>query len=241
MPTRILLKKRRFRFYHCSKMAIAETSLVQKNHQIPRIINQKIPQKLIKKTSMTDIVRQLFISTSSVIQNFKNLHSKNHFSWLPEIMSWNEYSLTKGKMSFIAQNCENFNIITDLEGRTQAIIRNHFLRYNRVVQYQVKIMNQFGRKSHEYRTIKQYQKLLWHNSQKLGDKRVSPKLFACIQPKKRFKADTWVTQKNWKSSIIPINSCLSLLEQGSLKNFSDSLRTIFIGFILYSNCLSNLS
>lgn len=43
MPTRILLKKRLFRCYHCSKMAIAETSLVQKNHQIPRIINQKIP------------------------------------------------------------------------------------------------------------------------------------------------------------------------------------------------------
>ena len=57
MPTRILLKKRLFRCYHCSKMAIAETSLVQKIHQIPRIINQKIPQKLIKKTSMTDIVR----------------------------------------------------------------------------------------------------------------------------------------------------------------------------------------
>ena len=68
-------------------MAIAETSLVQKNHQIPRIINQKIPQKLIKNTSMTDIVRQLFISTSSVIQNLKNLHSKNHFSRLPEFMS----------------------------------------------------------------------------------------------------------------------------------------------------------
>ena len=41
MPTRILLKKRRFKCYHCSKMMVAETSLVKKNHQIPRIINQK--------------------------------------------------------------------------------------------------------------------------------------------------------------------------------------------------------
>ena len=55
MPTRILLRKRRFKYYQCSKMMVAETSLVKKNHQIPRIINQKIAQKLIEKTSMTDI------------------------------------------------------------------------------------------------------------------------------------------------------------------------------------------
>ena len=55
MPTRILLRKRRFKCYQCSKMAVAETSIVKKNHQIPRIINQKIAQKLIEKTSMTDI------------------------------------------------------------------------------------------------------------------------------------------------------------------------------------------
>ena len=39
MPTRILLKKRLFKYYHCSKMMVAETSLVKKNHQIPRISN----------------------------------------------------------------------------------------------------------------------------------------------------------------------------------------------------------
>ena len=61
MPTRILLKKRCFKCYHCSKMIVAETSIVKKNHQIPRIINQKIAQKLIEKTSMTDIAHQLSI------------------------------------------------------------------------------------------------------------------------------------------------------------------------------------
>ncbi|WP_194284226.1 transposase family protein, partial [Streptococcus pneumoniae] len=59
MPTRILLRKRRFKCYQCSKIAVAETSLVKKNHQIPRIINQKIAQKLIEKISMTDIAHQL--------------------------------------------------------------------------------------------------------------------------------------------------------------------------------------
>ncbi|EHE40561.1 ribonuclease III domain protein, partial [Streptococcus pneumoniae GA47688] len=61
IPTRILLRKRCFKCYHCSKMMVAETPLVKKNHQIPRIINQKIAQKLIEKISMTDIAHQLSI------------------------------------------------------------------------------------------------------------------------------------------------------------------------------------
>ena len=43
-------------------------------------------------------------------------------------------------MSFIAQDFEKFNIITVLEGKTQAIIRNHFLRYDRVVRCQEKVI-----------------------------------------------------------------------------------------------------
>ena len=215
MPTRILLKKRRFKCYHCSKMMVAETPLVKKNHQIPRIINQKIAHKLIEKTSMTDIAHQLSISTSTVIRKLNDFHFKHDFSRLPKIMSWDEYAFTKGKMSFIAQDFDNLNIITVLEGRTQAIIRNHFLRYDRVVRCQVKIitmdmfspyydiarklfpnakivldrfhivqhlsramsrvrvqiMNQFDRKSHEYKAIKRYWKLIQQDSRKLSDKR----------------------------------------------------------------------
>ena len=128
MPTRILLRKRRFKCYQCSKMAVAETSLVKKNHQIPRIINQKIAQKLIEKTSMTDITHQLSISTSTVIRKLNDLRFNHDFSSLPEIMSWDEYTFTKGKMSFIAQDFEKLTIIAVLEGRTQTVIRNHFLR-----------------------------------------------------------------------------------------------------------------
>ena len=75
MPTRILLKKRRIKCYHCSKMMVAETSLVKKNHQIPRIINQNIAQKLIEKTSLTDIAHQLSISTSTVIRKLNSMTS----------------------------------------------------------------------------------------------------------------------------------------------------------------------
>ncbi|VOA70465.1 transposase [Streptococcus pneumoniae] len=128
-------------------------------------------------------------------------------------------------MSFIAQDFEKLDIITVLEGRTQAVIRNHFLRYDRVVRCRVKIitmdmfspyydlakqlrfqisrlrlkqspnakivldcfhivqhlsramsrvrvqiMNQLDRKSHEYKAIKRYWKLIQQDSRKLSDK-----------------------------------------------------------------------
>ncbi|WP_410176963.1 ISL3 family transposase [Streptococcus pneumoniae] len=212
MPTRILLRKRRFKCYHCSKMMVAETSIVKKNHQIPRIINQKIAQKLIEKISMTDIAHQLSISTSTVIRKLNDFHFECNFRNLPEIMSWDvetvrgvTVSIGRLEMSFIAQDFEKLNIITVLEGRTQAIIRDHFLKYDRAVRCQVKIitmdmfspyyglakqlrfhivqhlsramsrvhvqiMNQFHRKSHEYKAIKRYWKLIQQDSRKLSDK-----------------------------------------------------------------------
>ncbi|WP_408099480.1 ISL3 family transposase [Streptococcus pneumoniae] len=222
MPTRILLRKRRFKCYHCSKMMVAETSIVKKNHQIPRIINQKIAQKLIEKISMTDIAHQLSISTSTVIRKLNDFHFECNFRNLPKIMSWDvetvrgvTVSIGRWKMSFIAQDFEKLDIITVLEGRTQAIIRNHFLKYDRAVRCRVKIitmdmfspyydlarqlfpcakivldrfhivqhlsramsrvrvqiMNQFHRKSHEYKAIKRYWKLIQQDSRKLSDKR----------------------------------------------------------------------
>ncbi|WP_372581904.1 ISL3 family transposase [Streptococcus pneumoniae] len=147
MPTRILLRKRRFKCYHCSRMMVTETSIVKKNHQIPRIINQKIAQKLIEKISMTDIAHQLAISTSTVIRKLNDFHFKHDFSCLPEIMSWNvetvrgvTVSIGRWKMSFIAQDFEKLDIITVLEGRTQAVIRDHFLKYDRAVRCRVKII-----------------------------------------------------------------------------------------------------
>ena len=118
-------------------------------------------------------------------------------------------------MSFIAQDFDSLTILAILDGRTQATIRNHFLRYSRQVRNRVKvitmdmfspyydiakklfpsakivlnrfhivqhlsramnrlrvqIMNQFDRKSHEYRALKRYLKLIQQDSRKLSDKR----------------------------------------------------------------------
>ncbi len=51
----IRLKKRRFNCKECGKIAVAETSLVPKNHQILTIVKQKVAQFLIEKVSMTSI------------------------------------------------------------------------------------------------------------------------------------------------------------------------------------------
>ena len=188
-------------------MAVAETSLVKKNHQISTIVNQKITQKLIEEVPMTAIAESLSISTSTVIRKLKEFEVKSDLNHLPEHMSWDEYSFNKGKMSFIAQDYDN--------GRTQATIRNHFLRYSRQVRSRVKvitmdmfspyydiarklfpnakivldrfhivqhlsramnrlriqIMNQFDRRSHEYKALKRYWKLIQQDSRKLSDKR----------------------------------------------------------------------
>ena len=55
-------------------------------------------------------------------------------------MSWDEYRFKKGKMSFIAQDFNTNEVLTILNGRTQAVIRNHFLRYPRQVRRRVKVM-----------------------------------------------------------------------------------------------------
>ena len=213
--TLIRLRKRRFRCKDCGKMAVAETSLVKKNHQIATIVNQKIAQKLIEKLPMTAIAENLAVSTSTVIRKLKEFKFKTDLSYLPEHMSWDEYSFKKGKMSFIAQDYDTRKILAILDGRTQATIRNHFLRYSRqvrngvkvitmdmfspyydlarqlfpcakivldrfhIVQHlsramsrvRVQIMNQLDRKSHEYKALKRYWKLIQQDSRKLSDKR----------------------------------------------------------------------
>ena len=164
---------------------------------------------------MTAIAECLAVSTSTVIRKLKEFKFKTDLNYLPEHMSWDEYSFKKGKMSFIAQDFDSRKIIAILDGRTQATIRNHFLRYSRQVRNWVKvitmdmfspyydiarklfpsakivldrfhivqhlsramnrlriqIMNQLDRKSHEYKALKRYWKLIQQDIRKLIHKR----------------------------------------------------------------------
>jgi len=177
MPTRILLRKRRFKCYQCSKIAVAETPLVKKNHQIPRIINQKIAHKLIEKTSMTDIAHQLSISTSTVIRKLNDFRFKHDFS---QAIIRNHFLRYER-----AVRCQVKIITMDMFSPYYALAKQLFpcakivLDRFHIVQHlsramsrvRVQIMNQFERKSHEYKDIKRYWKLIQQDSRKLSDKR----------------------------------------------------------------------
>ena len=139
-PLLIRLRKRRFQCKDCGKMAVAETPLVKKNHQISVAVNQKIAQLLIENQAMKHIAHRLSISTSSVMKKLNEFKFETDWNTLPEVMSWDEYAFKKGKMSFIAQDFNFLNVITILDGRTQATIRNHFLRYPRKVRNRVKVI-----------------------------------------------------------------------------------------------------
>ena len=138
--TFIRLRKRRFHCKACGKIALTETSLVKKNHQISTIVNQKITQKLIEKVLMTAIAESLSVSTSTVTRKLKEFKFKTDHNYLPEHMNWDEYGFKKGLMSFIAQDFDSRKIIAILDGRIQVTIRNHFLRFSRQVRSRVKVI-----------------------------------------------------------------------------------------------------
>ncbi|GAA2421059.1 hypothetical protein GCM10010404_93970 [Nonomuraea africana] len=120
---------------------------------------------------MTTIAESLAVSTSTVIRKLKEFQFKTDLNWLPENMSWDEYSFKKGKMSFIAQDFDSFKIITmDMFSPYYDIAKKLFpsakivLDRFHIVQHmsramnrlRVQVMNQFDRKSHEYRALKRY-------------------------------------------------------------------------------------
>ena len=258
--TLIRLRKRRFRCKVCGKIAVAETSLVKKNHQIATIVNQKITQKLIEKVPMTAIAESLSVSTSTVIRKLKEFKFKTDLSFLPTHMSWDEYSFKKGKMSFIAQDFDSRKIVAILDGRTQVTIRNHFLRYSRQVRSHVKVitmdmfspyydiarklfpnakivldrfhivqhlsramnrlriqvMNKFNRKSHEYKALKRYWKLIQQDSRKLSDKRFYRPTFRSHLTNKETLKKILPTLKNLESTMSSINCYYFIFKRNRL-------------------------
>ena len=89
---------------------------------------------------MTAIAGSLAVSTSTVIRKLKEFKFKTGPNYLPEHLSWEEYSFKKDKMSFIAQDFDSRKSRAILGGWTQETIRNHFLRYSKQVRNGVKVI-----------------------------------------------------------------------------------------------------
>ena len=128
-PTLLRLRKRRFQCKVCKRVTVAETSIVEKNHQISNLVRQKVAQLLTEKVSLTDIARRLRVSTSTVYRKLDQFTFKEHYDKLPAVMSWDEFGFKKGELAFVAQNYETNQLITILDNRRQTTIRNYFLKY----------------------------------------------------------------------------------------------------------------
>ena len=139
-PTLLCLKKRRFQCKSCHRVTVAETSIVEKNHQISNLVRQKATQLLTGKVSLTDIARRLRVSTSTVYRKLDQFTFKKHYDKLPAIMSWDEFGFKKGDLAFIAQNYETNELITILDNRRQTTIRNYFLKYPLKARQQVQFI-----------------------------------------------------------------------------------------------------
>ena len=139
-PTLLRLKKRRFQCKSCRSVTVAETSIVEKNHQISNLVRQKVTQLLTEKVSLTDIARRLRVSTSTVYRKLDQFTFKEHYDKLPAVMSWDEFGFKKGELAFVAQNYETNELITILDNRRQTTIRNYFLKYPLKVRQQVQFI-----------------------------------------------------------------------------------------------------
>ena len=61
-----ILEKAFFQCKGCQRVTVVETSIVEKKHQITNLVRQKVTQLLTEKGSLTDIVKRLHVSTSTV-------------------------------------------------------------------------------------------------------------------------------------------------------------------------------
>lgn len=84
---RLDLKKRRFKCKECSKLVVAETSFVQKNHQISYIVPYKISERLMERESLTKITNDLSVPTSTILRQLKAFSFKTNLNTLPTVMS----------------------------------------------------------------------------------------------------------------------------------------------------------
>lgn len=94
---------------------MAETSIVEKNHQISNLVRQKVTQLLTEKVSLTDIARRLRVSTPTVYRKLEQFTFKEHYDKLPAVMSWDEFGFKKGELAFVAQDYETNKLITVLD------------------------------------------------------------------------------------------------------------------------------
>lgn len=145
LPTILFLKKQRFLCKECGSTFSAKTEIVNKFSNISNDIKRKIALDLTNISSFKSIAESNGVSVNTVLRVFKEWSKsfKQDFSYLPPVLSIDEFKSTKsvsGAMSFICTNPITGEIVDILPDRRLFKLDTYFLRFPRRVRVQVKIV-----------------------------------------------------------------------------------------------------
>lgn len=144
-PFIINLKKQRFKCKECDTTFTADTSLVNKHCQISNSLHAELSQELERTQSIKDIAERHHVSWHTVNRiNRQNADAfNNHFAYLPEVLSFDEFKSVKSvtaAMSFIYADGRTHEPIDIIRNRQQWYVINHFLKYPIEVRKNVKFV-----------------------------------------------------------------------------------------------------
>ncbi|WP_318767169.1 ISL3 family transposase [Lactiplantibacillus carotarum] len=128
LTTILNLKKQRFICKACGNTVLAETALVEKQHQISENTLHAIDLALTEDRTMSSIAAQYNVSTNTIVRRLRLLGKGTQpvFNGLPTTLCIDEFRSTGNQMSFIAIDAQSHDIITILPGRRNQEIRNYF-------------------------------------------------------------------------------------------------------------------
>ncbi|WP_341779380.1 ISL3 family transposase [Levilactobacillus sp. HBUAS70063] len=127
----LILRKQRFRCKSCGQTQIAQTTLVEKQHQISVNTLHAMIGALSEDRTMTSIASQFNVSTNTVCRQLERLGEQTRpaYNGLPTSLCIDEFRSTGKQMSFIATNAKNHDIITILPGRRNQDMKDFFLTH----------------------------------------------------------------------------------------------------------------
>ena len=133
-PTRLKLRKQRYKCKCCGKTFVAKTDIVKKGCQISQSTKQAIALQATKKISEKDIAARAGVSHNTVnriISSYYEGYSVN-YHYLPQAMCFDEFKSTKdadGAMSFIYCDAKTHKILDIVENRRLENLKSYFYRF----------------------------------------------------------------------------------------------------------------
>ena len=130
IPSRLTLKKQRFKCKQCNKKFVARTSLVLKHCHISQNVKLSILKALTATLSFKQISKEHNVSENTTIRILKSCRKQvevNCYKSLPQHLCFDEIKSTKDSkhsMSFVFLDAKTHDFIDIVEGRNYTILKN---------------------------------------------------------------------------------------------------------------------